>query len=114
MPLWSVKRKPTKIVYSDASNSACGGYVQFEDKIFRNNWSDFESSRSSAFRELLAVSLSLQAFIESFEAQTVVWHTDNQNVAHIVNIGSKVPALQKVALDMHQCCLIRVVINVLL
>ena len=67
----------------------------------------FESSRSS-------VSLSLQAFIESLETQTVVWYTDNQNVAHIVNIGSKVPALQKIALDMHQCCLIRVVINVLL
>ena len=46
--------------------------IQFEDKIFHPNWSDFESSRSSAFRELLAVSLSLQAFIDSLEAQTGV------------------------------------------
>ena len=106
VPLWPIKRKPTKIVYSDASNSACGSYIQLEDKIFHQNWSDFESSQSSTFRELLAVSLSLQAFIDSLGAQTVVWYTDNQNVARIVNIGSKVPALQHMALDIHRLCLI--------
>ena len=40
-------------------------------------------------RERLAVFLSLQAFIDSLRAQTVVWYTDNQNVARIVNIGPK-------------------------
>lgn len=101
------KRQPTKIIYSDASDSACGSYIQFVDKIFHKNWSDFEASQSSTFRELLAVSLSLQAFTDSLGAQSVVWYTDNQNVSRIVNIGSKVPALQKMAPDIHRCCLSR-------
>ena len=94
VPLLPVKRKPTKIVYTDASDSARGSNVQFEDKIVHQNWSDFEFSRCPAFGELLVASLSLQAFIDSLEGQTVVWFADNQNVARIVNISSKVPALQ--------------------
>ena len=101
------KTQPTKFIYSDASDSACGSYIQFVDKIFNKNWSDFEASQSSTFRELLAVSLSLQAFTDSLGAQSVVWYTDNQNVARIVNIGSKVPALRKMALDIHRGCLLR-------
>ena len=109
VPLWPVKRKPTKIVYSDASNSACGSWIQFVEIILLQNWSDLESSRSSAFRGFLAVSLSFQAFIDSLEAQTVVGYKDNQNVVCIVNIGFKVPALQKRALRIHRCCLIRAI-----
>lgn len=48
----------------------------------------------------------MQAFVDSLGAQTVVWFTDNQNVARIVSIGSKVPALQQIALDIHRLCLI--------
>ena len=48
--------------------------------------------------------MSLQAFIDSLRAQTVVWYTDNQNVARIVTIGSKVPALQRMALEIHRLC----------
>ena len=94
VPLLPVKRKPTKIVYTDASDSTRGSNVQFEDKIVHQNWSDFEFSRCPAFGELLVASLSLQAFIDSLEGQTVVWFADNQNVARIVNISSKVPALK--------------------
>ena len=106
VPLWPIKRKPSKIVYSDASNSACGSFITLEGNVFHQNWSDFERSQSSTFRELLAVSLSLQAFIDSLRAQTVVWYTDNQNVVRIVNIGSKVPALQQMALDIYRFCLL--------
>ena len=104
--MWPIKRKPSKIVFSDASNSACGRYIQFEDKTFHQNWSGYESAQSSAFRELLAVSLSLKVFKDSLGTQTVVWYTDNQNVVRIINIGSKVPALQQLALDVHRQCLI--------
>ena len=44
VPLWPVKRKPTKIVYPDASNSACGSWIQFVEIILLQNWSDLESS----------------------------------------------------------------------
>ena len=100
VPLWPVKRKPTKMLYPVASNSACGSWIQFVEIILLQNWSDLESSRSSEFRGLLAVSLSFQKFIDSLEAQTVVGYTDNQNVVCIVNIGFKVPALQKIAPSM--------------
>ena len=106
VPLWPIKRKPSRIVYSDASISACGSFVTLDGTVFHQNWSDFERSQSSTFRELLAVLLSLQAFIDSLRAQTVVWYTDNQNVARIVSIGSKVPALQRMALDIHRLCLL--------
>ena len=98
VPLW--------IVYSDASISACGSFITLDGKVFHQNWSDFERSQSSTFRELLAVLLSLQAFVDSLRAQTVAWYTDNQNVARIVSIGSKVPALQRMAQDIHRLCLL--------
>ena len=41
IPLWLVKRKPARTVNLDAFNSASGGYVQFEDKIFHQNWFRF-------------------------------------------------------------------------
>ena len=106
VPLWPIKRKPSRIVYSDASSSACGSFITLDGKVFHQNWSDFERSQSSMFCELLAVLLSLQAFIDSLRAQTVVWYTDNLNVARIVSIGSKVPALQWMALDIHRLCLL--------
>ena len=106
IPIWSVRHKPSKIVYSDASGSACGGFIEFEGKMFHQNWSDFEKAQSSTFRELLAVSLSVKAFVESLRAQTVTWFTDNQNVVRIVNSGSKTPALQELAMDIHRSCLL--------
>ena len=51
---------------------ACGSFIEFEGKVFHQNWSDFEKAQSSTFRELLAVSLSLKAFVESLKAQTVI------------------------------------------
>ena len=106
VPLWPIKHKPSRIVYSDASISACGSFITLDAKVFHQNWSDFERSESSTFRELPAVFLSLQALIDSLSARTVVWYTDNQNVARIVNVGSKVPALQRMALDIHRLCLL--------
>ena len=62
-------------------------------------------AQSSTFRELLAVSYSIKAFTDSLKAQSVAWYTDNQNVVRIVTTGSKVPALQQLAMDIHQSCL---------
>lgn len=36
----------------------------------------------------------------------ITWFTDNQNVGSIVNCGSKVPALQDLAMDIYQSCLL--------
>ena len=109
IPIWPIRHKPSKIVYSDASGSACGSFIEFEGKMFHQNWSDFEKAQSSTFRELLAVSLSMKAFAESLKAQTVTWFTDNQNVVRIVNSGSKTPSLQELAMDIHRSCLLNAV-----
>ena len=109
IPIWPVRHKPSKIVYSDASGSACGSFIEFEEKVFHQNGSHFENAQSSTFRELLGVSLSMQAFVESLKAQTVTWFTDNQNVVQIVNSGSKTPALQELAMDIHRSCLLNAV-----
>ena len=98
IPIWPVRHKPSKIVYSDASGSACGSFIEVEVKLFHQNWSGFEKAQGSTFRELLAVSLSMKAFVESLRAQTVTWFTDNQNVVRIDNSRSKTPALQVVYL----------------
>ena len=111
IPIWPERNKPSKIIYSDASASACGGFIEFEGKVSHQNWSDFEKSQSSTFRELLAVSLSMKALTESLQAQAVTWFTDNQNVARIVNCGSRVPALQDLAMDIFQTCLLNSVSN---
>ena len=58
------------------------------------------------FSELLAVSLSMKSFIESLQAQSVTWFTDNQNIVRIVDCGSRVPALQDLAMDIFQTCLL--------
>ena len=40
------------------------------------------------------------------KGQSVAWFTDNQNVVRIVNRGSKVPALQEIAMDIYRTCLL--------
>lgn len=62
-PIWPERNKPSMIIYSDASASAGSSFIiEFEGKFFHQNWSDFEKSQSSTFRELLAVSLSMKSF----------------------------------------------------
>ena len=106
IPIWPVEVRPTKIVYSDASSVGCGGVIAIEGKVFQQNWSVLESSRSSTFRELKAVALALDAFIEELKFRTVSWFTDNQNVVSIVNKGSKVPELNSIALEIFQKCML--------
>ena len=106
IPIWPERNKPSKIIYSDASASACSSFIEFEGKVFDQNWSDFEKSQSSSIRELLAVSLSMKAFTESLQAQSVTWFTDNQKVVRTVNCGSRVPALQNLAMEIFQTSLL--------
>ena len=106
IPIWPAEVRPTRIVYSDASSVGYGGVIAIEGKVFQQNWSVLESSRSSTFRELKKVALSLDAFIGELKFRTVSWFTDNQNVVSIANKGSKVPELNSIALEIFQKCML--------
>ena len=103
--LWPIQKKPTKIIYSDASGVGYGSVIAIEDKVFHQNWSEEESKKSSTFRELSAVSLSIDAFGDNLKSHTIAWFTDNQNVVSIVNKGSKVAELQAVSLRIFEKCM---------
>jgi len=53
--------------------------------------------------------LSLDAFVDELQSQTVSWFTDNQNVVSIVNKGSKVSKLNSISLDIFQKCTLNVI-----
>ena len=104
IPLWPSKQKPSRIVYSDASDLACGSFITIENKVFHQNWSDAESRCSSTYRELSAVLLSLESFSKELRSQTVAWFTDNQNVLSIIEKGSNKSDLQEIALKIFDRC----------
>ena len=73
-----------KFVCSDASDHACSSFIDNEQKIFHQNWSPAESSKSSTWRELRTVDLALSAFALNLQSKKVAWFTDNTSVVAIV------------------------------
>ena len=69
-------------MFSDASNSACG-----------------------AFLENSAVSLALVAFASHLSGFKVIWYTDSQNVESIILGGSRKADLHQLALRAFKVCL---------
>ena len=101
---WLSLCQPAKLVYSDASDYACGSFIHSEGKIFQQNWSPVERNNSSTWRELKAVELALISFAPSLLGKQVAWFTDNTNVVSIVHSGSKVTELQDLALRIFRVC----------
>lgn len=101
---WLPLSQPAKLVYSDASDYACGSFIHSEGKIFQQNWSPVERNNSSTWRELKAVELALISFAPSLLGKQVAWFTDNTNVVSIVHSGSKVTELQDLALRIFHVC----------
>ena len=96
--IWPDGNRLSKIVYSGAYTPTCGSFIMFEGNVFHRNWSDFERSQSSIYRELLTVSLSLKAFSDSLKGQSVNWF-----------FGLRVSALKSLALYVFQSCLLNVI-----
>ena len=103
-----VKSLPAKITFSDASDSACGAFVQLQPQVelvSHQNWSIAETAQSSTWRELKAVCLALEAFASRLSGSKVVWYSDNQNVASILHNSSRKADLQLLALQAFHICL---------
>ena len=84
-----------RVVFSDASDSGFGGYtIECGPQIAHGQWSPEEQKLSSTMRELRAVAEVLSSFVPLLQGQNVRWFTDNQNVVHILRVGSRTPRLQ--------------------
>ena len=95
-----------RVVYSDASEVAYGGYmVGVGGEVAHENWSLEESQKSSTWRELAAVERMLRAFATNLTGGAVCWFTDNQAVSYIVEVGSRKEELQTLAMAIFQTCL---------
>ena len=101
---WAPLQPPAKFVYSDASDHASSSFIDNDHKIFHQNWSPAESSKSSTWRELRTVDLALSAFALVRQGKRVAWFTDKTSVVSIVHNGSKVTELQSLALSIFNVC----------
>lgn len=88
------------MLFSDASSTGCGAFIQGSSLVCHRNWSTEESQKSSTWRELFAIKFALNAFDSLLVGQRVRCFTDNQNVVRIVQVGSMVKELHDIALDV--------------
>jgi len=102
-----VIQNPEVFSFSDASSVACGGFVLKDSKakIAHKNWSDVEKGKSSTWRELTAIEFCLKSFSPFLHSKTVFWNTDNQAASIIVEKGSRINELQKIALNIFEISL---------
>ena len=71
--IWQDNEIPSKVVYSDASDCACGAILNIDEKVFHSNWTEEEQSKSSTWRELRTVLLALDAFKLHINNRTIAW-----------------------------------------
>ena len=97
---WPVPFVPSKALFSDASSTGCGAFIQGSSLVYHRNWSAEESQKSSTGRELFAIKSALETFGAHLAGQRVRCNTDNQNVVRIIQVGSMVKELQDIALNV--------------
>ena len=85
-------------IFSDASETGAAGYIVNSPYICHETWLDHEKVKSSTWREIKAIQLTLNSF-KVLKDCSVTVNTNNQNAVIIVEKGSKVSELQYLALD---------------
>jgi hypothetical protein len=101
----SIIEQYSSIVYSDASGTGYGGYVvNIIDNEVMGRWNSVESIQSSTWRELEAVYRVLLSLLDILQGQKVKWNTDNQNIVHILNKGSRKIDLQQISIKIANVC----------
>ena len=90
-PIW-FSPGATRVVFSDASSTGYGGLnrcVEIGPDIAHGQWSEYEASLSSTWRELKAVALVLASYVQKLSGHRVKWLTDNQ----IFNFARALPLI---------------------
>ena len=98
-------KKFTRVVYSDASATGCGGYtVDICDSIVHMTWSSDDQCKSSAWRELKGVETVLKSSLSHLRGNALKWYSDNKAVIAILEKGSMKIDLQLLALSIFKLC----------
>ena len=79
---------PKFIYFSDASNVACGGFLDGNSAVCHRMWNESECVKSSTWRELKAIHFCLISFHQLIAGSSVKWHADNQAAVRILEVGS--------------------------
>ena len=93
---------PARFLYSDDSGYAYRFFIENEHKIFHQNRSATEGSKSSTWRELRTVDLALSTVALELQGKKVAWFTDNTSVVSI--IITVVEELRSLALSIFHVC----------
>ncbi|CAC5384810.1 unnamed protein product [Mytilus coruscus] len=94
-----------KIVYTDVSSFAAACYtVETFKKVVHKMWTYEEKQKSSTYRELKAVLITLISLMKYFHSRLVKIYTDNQNVVRIITAGSMNAELQVLAIEIFNLC----------
>jgi hypothetical protein len=92
-------------MHSDASNTGYGGYiVETPTNIAHGMWSEYESSKSSTWKELTAVKHIILSMVNILKDKRIKWFTDNQNVVSIVAKGSMKLEIDDITLCIFKNC----------
>ena len=100
------KSSAVKVAYWDASDTAYGGYiVELGPQVAAQGICLADLAKeSSTMREILAVRKVLQSFAPKLAGLCVRWHTNNQNVARVIGVGSRISGLQSEAKRIFEVC----------
>ena len=71
MLFWPIPFVPSKVLFTDASSTGPGGFIQGSSVVCHKNWSAEESQKSSTWRELVAINFALEAFDNHLAGQTL-------------------------------------------
>ena len=101
-----VSKDPNYFVYSDASATGGGAFIDFNnDFVCHKVWTENESLQSSTWKELSVIEFSLQSFATLLEGSHVKWYTDSQAAAKVVEVGSMKFDLHRVARSIFSICM---------
>ena len=101
-----VSSEPIKID-TDASGVDYGGYfLSLHGIKIHGHWSVEKSGKSSTFRKLLAILLILKSSVKCLQHKKVKIFSDSQSACRNVQVGSRVPELQSIAVDIFNICFV--------
>jgi hypothetical protein len=106
MPLVPVHPSHDVKIYSDASDTGCGAFVEGKNSFnMIHQWSTTESEASSTWREIKAIAIFLEIHVVKFQHKHLKWYSDNAGVTSIIKKGSMKKDLNNVALDIYALCI---------